>query len=209
MYRLELQVARPLSLAVHQNDDAWHWHKQLATSTSDPWRRWVGCRWCAGYRRSTTPNSSTTHASSPIIVEVCSRSRVKYYADKPLELVHDDLYEPVMPATTGGRRYFLLLVNDTTHYMWVVLLAAKSDAASANKRIQAAAKNECSRKLQVLRTDNGGEFMAPVSRLLRRREGRSTLLHDLHPTETRWSGRIKQWWRWRGRSSSRGMPAEF
>jgi hypothetical protein len=29
MYRLELQVARPLSLAVHQNDDAWHWHKQL------------------------------------------------------------------------------------------------------------------------------------------------------------------------------------
>jgi hypothetical protein len=65
--------------------------------------------------------------------------------------VHDDLYEPVMPATTGGRRYFLLLVNDTTHYMWVVLLAAKSDAASANKRIQAAVKNECGRKLQVLR----------------------------------------------------------
>jgi hypothetical protein len=27
MYRLELQVARPLCLTVHQNDDAWSWHK--------------------------------------------------------------------------------------------------------------------------------------------------------------------------------------
>jgi hypothetical protein len=27
MYRLELQVARPLCLAVHQDDDAWRWHE--------------------------------------------------------------------------------------------------------------------------------------------------------------------------------------
>jgi hypothetical protein len=29
MYRLELQVARPLCLTVHQDDDAWRWHEQL------------------------------------------------------------------------------------------------------------------------------------------------------------------------------------
>jgi hypothetical protein len=29
MYRLELQVARPLCLAVHQDDDVWRWHEQL------------------------------------------------------------------------------------------------------------------------------------------------------------------------------------
>jgi transposase InsO family protein len=44
--------------------------------------------------------------------------------------------------------------------MWVVLLTAKSEASSAIKRIQAANKKECDRKLQVLRTDNGGEFTA-------------------------------------------------
>jgi transposase InsO family protein len=61
----------------------------------------------------------------------------------------------------GGRRYFLLLVDDATRYMWVVLLTAKSEASSAIKRIQAAAaEKECGRKLRVLRTDNGGEFMA-------------------------------------------------
>jgi hypothetical protein len=29
MYRLELQVARPLCLAVHQDDEAWRWHERL------------------------------------------------------------------------------------------------------------------------------------------------------------------------------------
>jgi hypothetical protein len=74
--------------------------------------------------------------------------------------VHGDLCGLVKPATPGGRRYFLLLIDDATRYMWVVLLAAKSEAAGAIRRIQAAAEKECSCKLWVLRTDNGGEFMA-------------------------------------------------
>jgi transposase InsO family protein len=66
----------------------------------------------------------------------------------------------VKSVTPGGRRYFLLFVDDATCYMWVVLLTAKSEASSAIKRIQVAAEKECGRKLRVLRTDNGGEFMA-------------------------------------------------
>jgi transposase InsO family protein len=84
----------------------------------------------------------------------------KYRTDKALELVHDDLCGPVKPATPSGRRYFLLLVDDATRYIWVVLLTAKSEASSAIKRIQAAAKKESGRKLRVLRADNGGEFTA-------------------------------------------------
>jgi hypothetical protein len=30
MYRLELQVARPLCLAMHQDDEAWRWHERLS-----------------------------------------------------------------------------------------------------------------------------------------------------------------------------------
>jgi transposase InsO family protein len=82
----------------------------------------------------------------------------KYRADKALKFVHGDLCGPIKPATPGGRRYFLLLVDDAIRYMWVVLLTAKSEASSTIKRIQAAAEKECGRKLQVLRTDNGGEF---------------------------------------------------
>jgi hypothetical protein len=42
--------------------------------------------------------------------------------------------------------------------MWIVLLATKATAADAIKHVQAAAKKESGLKLQVLHTDNGGEF---------------------------------------------------
>jgi hypothetical protein len=53
----------------------------------------------------------------------------------------------------------LLLVDDLSHYMWVVVLGSKGEAANAIKHAQAIAEVECGRKLRVLRTDNGGEFM--------------------------------------------------
>jgi transposase InsO family protein len=51
-----------------------------------------------------------------------------------------------------------VLVDDLSRYMWVVVLGSKGEATNAIRRVQAAAKVECSRKLRVLRTDNGSEF---------------------------------------------------
>jgi transposase InsO family protein len=72
--------------------------------------------------------------------------------------VHGDLCGSVTPATPGGRRYFLLLIDDLSRYMWVVVLSSKGETADAIRRAQATAEVECSRKLRVLRTNNGGEF---------------------------------------------------
>jgi transposase InsO family protein len=66
----------------------------------------------------------------------------------------------VTPATPGGRRYFLLLIDDLSRYMWVVVLGSKGEATNAIRHAQATAEVKCGRKLRVLRTDNGGEFMA-------------------------------------------------
>jgi transposase InsO family protein len=71
-----------------------------------------------------------------------------------------DLCGPVTPATPGGRCYFMLLIDDLSCYMWVVVLGSKGEAADAIRRAQAAAEAECSCKLRVLRTNNGGEFTA-------------------------------------------------
>jgi transposase InsO family protein len=83
-----------------------------------------------------------------------------FWAKERLELVHGDLCGPVTPATPGGWRYFLLLIDDLSHYIWVVVHGSKGEAANAIKHAQAVAEAECDRKLRVLRTDNGDEFMA-------------------------------------------------
>jgi transposase InsO family protein len=43
--------------------------------------------------------------------------------------------------------------------MWVVVLGSKGETANAIRNVQAATEVECGRKLCMLRTDNGGEFM--------------------------------------------------
>ena len=44
--------------------------------------------------------------------------------------------------------------------MWVRLLPSKDEAATAIKRIQAAAERKTGKKLLALRTDHSGEFAA-------------------------------------------------
>jgi transposase InsO family protein len=158
MYQLELQVARPLCLAVHQDDDAWRWHERLGHVNYGSLEKMGRLEIVRGL-------PLISHAKQFCDTCVLAKHRrggfpkqSKYRVNKALELVHDDLCGPVKPATPGGRRYFLLLVDDATRYMWVVLLTAKSEASSAIKPIQTAAEKECRRKLRVLRIDNRGEF---------------------------------------------------
>jgi hypothetical protein len=84
--------------------------------------------------------------------------QASYRATEQLELVHGDLCGPMSPGIPGGWRYFLLLIDDATCYKWAMLLNSKAATADAIKRHQAATE-ECGRKLRVLHTDNGGEFM--------------------------------------------------
>ena len=69
----------------------------------------------------------------------------KYHAKDALDLVHDDLCRPILPATNGGRRYFLLLVDDCSRYMWMQLLTSKDKAVTAIKKFKMRAEAESGR----------------------------------------------------------------
>jgi transposase InsO family protein len=153
-------VARPLCHEVHQDDDAWRWHERLSHANFGSLEKMGRLEMVRGL----PPISHTEQFCDTCVIAKHRRGvfpkQSKYRTDKALELVHDDLCEPVKTTTPGRWHYFLLLVDDATRYMWVVLLTTKSEASSAIKRIQTAAEKECGHKLRVLRTDNGGEFTA-------------------------------------------------
>jgi transposase InsO family protein len=86
--------------------------------------------------------------------------KAKYRAGTLLDLVHGDLCGPITPSNQIGRRFFLLLVDDATRYMWFTLLSAKSDVASAIKKVKAAAELEVGCPLRMLRMDNDDVFTA-------------------------------------------------
>ena len=64
----------------------------------------------------------------------------------------------------GGAEYFLTLLDDKTHYTWVYSLKTKDQVFECFKEWQAEVENFTSRKVKVLRTDNGGEFISKASK---------------------------------------------
>ena len=84
----------------------------------------------------------------------------KYHVKDALKLIHGDLCGPITPATNGGRWYFLLLVDDCSCYMWLQLLMMKDEVVVAIKKFKTRAEAKSSKKLRVLRTDPGDEFIS-------------------------------------------------
>ncbi|KAK0608121.1 hypothetical protein LWI29_025797 [Acer saccharum] len=75
-----------------------------------------------------------------------------------LEYVHSNLWGPSKVPTHGGNRYFLSLIDDHSRKVWIYLLKSKDQAFESFKAWKRLAENQTSKKLKVLRTDNGLEF---------------------------------------------------
>ncbi|GKC26312.1 integrase [Tanacetum coccineum] len=81
-------------------------------------------------------------------------------AEARLEVVHADICGPMRTESHAGSRYFLLFVDDYSRMCWVYFLKSKSEAFDFFKKFKALAENQCNRKLKILRTDRGGEFLS-------------------------------------------------
>jgi hypothetical protein len=154
-YVLNVQVPQPLCLAARRDDEAWQWHEHYGHLHFEA-LKWLSAK---GMVRGL---SRFDHMQQFYDVYVLTKQRrlpfpqqSSFRAKKRLELVHGELYGPVTPATPGGQRYFLLLIDNLSRYMWIMVLSSKGEVADTIRRAQAAVEAECSRKLRVLRTDNG------------------------------------------------------
>jgi hypothetical protein len=46
--------------------------------------------------------------------------------DRPLELLHMDLFSPIANISIGGSKYCLVIVDDYSRFTWVFFLQEKS-----------------------------------------------------------------------------------
>lgn len=87
------------------------------------------------------------HRHTPFLQCALSRST------KVLQLLHDDLYNPITPPAPSDNRYFLLQIGDYSHYMWITLLSSKDVAPVAIKHIQAVAERKTEKRVCALCND--------------------------------------------------------
>jgi transposase InsO family protein len=77
-----------------------------------------------------------------------------------LHIVHSDICGPMSTASLGGSRYFATFIDDCSRRVWVYFLNHKSDLLTAFKQYKALVENQSHKRIKVLRTDNGGEYIS-------------------------------------------------
>jgi transposase InsO family protein len=78
--------------------------------------------------------------------------------DRPLELLHMDLFGPVAYISIGGSKYCLVIVDDYSRFTWVFFLQEKSQTQETFKGFLRRAQNEFGLRIKKIRSDNGTEF---------------------------------------------------
>jgi hypothetical protein len=78
--------------------------------------------------------------------------------DRPLELLHMDLFDPIAYISIGGSKYCLIIVDDYSCFTWVFFLQEKSKTLETLKRFLRRAQNKFGLRIKKIRSDNGTEF---------------------------------------------------
>jgi transposase InsO family protein len=78
--------------------------------------------------------------------------------DRPLELLHMDLFGPIAYISIGGSKYCLVIVDDYSRFIWVFFLQEKSQTQETIKGFLRRAQNEFGLRIKKIRSDNEMEF---------------------------------------------------
>ncbi|PKU71144.1 Retrovirus-related Pol polyprotein from transposon TNT 1-94 [Dendrobium catenatum] len=79
--------------------------------------------------------------------------------NKPLQLLHSDVWGPSPVTTHHGFRYYLLIIDDYSRYCWLFPLVFKSDVVQHFIRFIAFIEKQTHHKVKAIRTDGGGEYI--------------------------------------------------
>jgi transposase InsO family protein len=75
--------------------------------------------------------------------------------DRPLELLHMDLFGSIAYISIDGSKYCLVIVDDYSRFTWVFFLQEKSQTQETLKRFLRWAQNEFGLEIKKIRSDNG------------------------------------------------------
>lgn len=91
---------------------------------------------------------------------VAPRARSTPRSACPLDSVHSDVCGSMQVQSVGGARHFVSFVDDCTSWVSVHMLRTKSEAFSKYILLKSRAELHTGRRVRVLRTDRGGEYLS-------------------------------------------------
>jgi transposase InsO family protein len=78
--------------------------------------------------------------------------------ERPLELLHMDLFNLIAYISINESKYCLVIMDDYSRFTWVFFLQEKSETQETLKKFLRRAQNEFGLRIKKIRSDNGIEF---------------------------------------------------
>ena len=75
------------------------------------------------------------------------------------ELIHSDVWGPAPIDSYNGFKYFVIFIDDFSRETWLYLIKNKSKVFSHFQNFATMVETQYNKKIKVLRTDNGTEFI--------------------------------------------------
>lgn len=135
-----------------QNRQIWLWHRRLGHPSDDYLKHLFPSLFSKHYRTSCdTCHFAKSHRTSFPSIE--NKNSV------PFSLIHSDVWGPAPESMDTDFRWFVLFIDDCTRMTWVYFLKQKSDVCSRFIDFFNLVKNQFQSTIQILRSDNGGEYV--------------------------------------------------
>lgn len=80
-------------------------------------------------------------------------------ADGVLGLIYSDICGPMSTRTLSGAEYFVTFIYDHSKKTWIYFLKTKDEVFGCFKEFKAPVENAIGKKIKVLHSDNGGEYI--------------------------------------------------
>ncbi|XP_026450554.1 uncharacterized protein LOC113350634 [Papaver somniferum] len=77
----------------------------------------------------------------------------------PFMIIHSDVWGSSITTIMGGSRWFVTFIDDCTRMTWVCLMENKSTVTALFQQFHKMINTQYNKQIQVLRSDNGGEYM--------------------------------------------------
>ncbi|GJV33867.1 retrovirus-related pol polyprotein from transposon TNT 1-94 [Tanacetum coccineum] len=165
MFKLNVMVAKneinKMNYFAYLIESSNVWHARLGHVNFNSLRRLI--------KFNSIPNC---HIDSKYKCETCVEAKLTRTSFKsvkrttePLDMVHTDMRDLKSLPTKGGNKYFITFIDDCTKYCYVYLLKSKDEAIDKFVLYKTEVENQLGKKIKVVRSDRGGEYVAPFAEL--------------------------------------------
>ena len=152
-------ISHGLKCLLSENENTWLWHKRLEHIHMDHLNKLVKHELVIGLPKLKFVKDKmcdTCQMGKQMKVSFKPKNIVS--TNRPLQLLHMDLFGPSRTMSFGGNYYALVVIDDFSRFTWTLFLAHKNDAFKEFRKLAKKIENEKSLKITSIRSDYDGEF---------------------------------------------------